>query len=165
MDTRLNIKKYIAVIIIAIIFFSCKSTYNYADLDNYYGLDFPEKKSIRKSKDDEDITFWINTYKQQVFYDCLFENYKNDSISNIMEKEDLFNPSDHIPFTFWPKMREIGKNAIRYMPENDYFVETEFNRRRKFISKTCLDYFASKELDSIAKSEYKFFKKMNYYEE
>jgi len=51
------------------------------------------------------------------------------------------------------------------MPENDYFVETEFNRRRKFISKTCLDYFASKELDSIAKSEYKVFKKMNYYEE
>jgi hypothetical protein len=165
MDIRLNIKKYVAMMIIATILFSCQPTYNYADLDNYYGLDFPEKKSIKKSKEDKDITFWINTYKQQVFYDCLFENYKNDSISKIMEKEDLFNPNDYIPLSFWPKMKEIGKNAIKYMPENGYFIETDFDRRRKYISKTCLNYFASKELDSIAKSEYKVFKKMNYYEE
>lgn len=49
------------------------------------------------------------------------------------------------------------------MPENNYFIETEEDEKKKYISKTCIDYFASREVDSIAKSEYKIFKKMNYY--
>lgn len=97
---------------------------------------------------------WIWEFKQGVFYDCLFENYKSDSIYKIMKKEDLFNPSDYIPFAYWEKMKTTEKNAISYMPENKYFIENEEDKKRKYISRTCLDYFTSRELDSIAKCEF-----------
>ncbi|WP_396176901.1 hypothetical protein [Flavobacterium sp.] len=162
MDTRIIIKFLITGIIILTLFFSCKSGSKYTDLDHYHGIDFPKKPSKKKDKEGE-LKFWINNYKQEVFYYCLFENYQNDSIMKMMGKEDLFNPNDYIPMPFWEKMKTLGKNAIQHMPENKYFIETEEDKKKKYISKTCLDYFASRELDSIAKNEYKIFKKMKYY--
>ena len=159
MVIRLKFKYLIVGIVIFALFFSCKSTRNRNDLNTYYGVDIVAAQRMRG---ENEADYWIRTYKQQVFYACLTQNLKN---SNVMGNEDLGNPSDFIPFPFWPKMREVAKNAIRYMPKNEFISDDPEDRKRNFISSTCLNYLMSRELDSIAKNEYKVFKKMNYYKE
>lgn len=39
---------------------------------------------------------WITAYKDAVFYSCIREGYKNDSIWFLMSKEDWFNPYDRM---------------------------------------------------------------------
>lgn len=160
MDIKLIIKFFIVGITIPTIFFSCKSVNKHADLNNYYGIDIT---AAEKMRGENEADYWIRTYKQQVFYNCLYYGYKDKSIYEMLGKEDLGNPSDFIPFPFWPKMDEVGKNALRYMEKNDFISDDPEDKKKNFISKTCLNYLVSRELDSIAKNEYKKFKKMNYY--
>lgn len=73
-----------------------------------------------------------------------------------MEKEDFVsNPSDIVSHVFTPKIDSVGKNVIRYMKKNEFISEYPEDKKLNFISGTCLNYYTSRELDSIAKNEYK----------
>ena len=104
----------------------------------------------------EDKKVWINTFKTEVFYECLKEGYKNDSIFKLMAKKDLFNSYDAIDFTTVDFARELGKKIIVKMPMPYIKIDIgeDEQKNKNFISYNCLNYFASKELDSIANSEY-----------
>ena len=104
----------------------------------------------------EDKKVWINTFKTEVFYECLKEGYKNDSIFKLMEKKDLFNSYDAIDFTTIDYARELGKHIIIKIPTPYIKIEVgnEYLKNKNFISYSCLNYYASKELDSIANIEY-----------
>jgi len=104
----------------------------------------------------EDKKVWINTFKSEVFYECLKEGYKNDTIFKLMEKKDLFNSYDAIDFTTIDFARELGKQIIIKMPAPYIKIEVgnEYLKNKNFISYNCLNYYSSKELDSIANSEY-----------
>ena len=104
----------------------------------------------------EDKKVWINTFKSEVFYECLKEGFKNDSIFKLMEKKDLFNSYDAIDFTAIDFARELGKQIIKKMPVPYIKIEVgnEYLKNKNFISYNCLNYYASKELDSIANIEY-----------
>ena len=43
----------------------------------------------------EDKNVWINTFKSEVFYSCIKEGIKNDSVFKIIKKKDLLNS------TYW----------------------------------------------------------------
>lgn len=105
----------------------------------------------------EDKKVWINTFKTEVFYECLKEGYENDSIFKLIAKKDLFNSYDAIDFTTIDFARELGKNIIVKMPKPYMKIDIGEDdlKNKDFISYNCLNYFASKELDSIATSEYK----------
>ena len=104
----------------------------------------------------EDKKVWINTFKTIAFNSCLKEGFKNDSIFKLMEKKDLFNSYDAIDFTAIDFARELGKQIIKKMPVPYIKIEVgnEYLKNKNFISYNCLNYYASKELDSIANIEY-----------
>ena len=73
-----------------------------------------------------------------------------------MESKDLFSPSDD----FDPRADSIrtllSKKVITHLPKPYLHVDDEKELIGKnFIISTCLSYYESKELDSIAKKLYK----------
>lgn len=132
-------KKIIRLIIMSFIILSCST----------------QKRDKFKYRN-EDKKVWINTFKSEVFYACLKEGYKNDTIFKLMEKKDLFNSYDAIDFTTIDYARELGKHIIIKIPTPYIKIEVgnEYLKNKNFISYSCLNYYASKELDSIANIEY-----------
>ncbi|MGV9002662.1 hypothetical protein [Flavobacterium sp.] len=129
-------KKFIFIVLV---FASCK---------NYNRDCFSYDESIKES--------WINSYKYEVCYGCLKEGIGNDSLRIILKKKDLFNKNLEIDFSTIDNARSIGKNIIINMPKPFIKIDEEQNdlKEKNFISYNCLKYYASKELDSIAKFEY-----------
>jgi hypothetical protein len=104
---------------------------------------------------------WINAYKYEVFYGCIKEGIGNDSLRIILGKKDLFSPYPDMDFSTIDDARKLGKQIIEKMPDAYIKIDKgeEHLKEKNFISNTCLMYYASRELDSIAKSEYKVLKK------
>ena len=129
-----------SIILLSLIILSC-STQN--------------RDNFKYRNDDKKV--WINTFKSEVFYECLREGFKNDTIFKLMSEKDLFNSYDAIDFTTIDFARELGKKIIIKMPAPYIKIDLgeEYLLKKNFISYNCLNYYASKELDSIANSEYK----------
>jgi len=104
---------------------------------------------------------WINSYKYEAFYTCINEGLKNDSLKIILSKEDLFTPYDGINFSPIDQARQLGQAVARKIPKP--FIKIEKGEEKlagkRYISFSCLNYFASRELDSIAKKQYEISKK------
>jgi hypothetical protein len=104
----------------------------------------------------EDKKVWINTFKSEVFYSCLNEGYQNDSLRKVFQNKDLFNLYDGFDINSIDFARKLGKQIIIKMPKPYIKIdigEDDLNNKN-FISYNCLNYYASKELDSIANIEY-----------
>ncbi|MGG7035926.1 MAG: hypothetical protein ACI7YS_12140 [Flavobacterium sp.] len=155
MDTKL-VKTTTSMLLLATLF-SCSPIEGTKKLNTYYGDKFFYPGSS-KNKPSPKIG-WVIAYKQKAFYQCLFQGYKNDSILKLIKKEDLFTTYDFIPFSTFDKIKSDSKKIIDNISPNEYFIEDEETKKRNYISSTCLCYFASRELDSIAKNEYKLFLK------
>lgn len=104
---------------------------------------------------------WINAYKYEAFYGCIKEGIGNDSLRIILEKKDLFNLNSDMDFSTIDNARKLGKKIIKNMPNAYIKIDKgeEHLKDKNFISNTCLMYYASRELDSVAESEYKISKK------
>lgn len=101
---------------------------------------------------------WINTYKAEVFYACIKEGFNNDSIIKLMSKKDYLNPYDEFYFSEIDSARILGKKIILNMPKvmQRHCDDCKGNEAIKnYVSINCLKYYASRELDSIAKAQYK----------
>ena len=100
---------------------------------------------------------WIDSYKYEAFYGCMKEGIGNDSLRMLLSDTDLFNKSTDITFALADNARARGKEIVRKMPNTIIKVEKgeEHLKNKKFISYNCLIYYASEELDVIAKAEYK----------
>jgi len=98
---------------------------------------------------------WITAYKQDVFYSCLQESYRNDSIFILMRKEDMFNGLGD--FSMIDRARLLGKRIANGILSRDYLIDADHINMKyppKPISATCLRFYESRELDSIARAEY-----------
>ncbi|RZJ66559.1 MAG: hypothetical protein EOO50_09305 [Flavobacterium sp.] len=104
---------------------------------------------------------WINSYKYEVFYGCIKEGLQNDSLRVILKNRDLFNPNLELDFSTIDQARQIGKEIVDNLPTPFIKIDQgdENLEGNKFISFACLNYYASKELDSIARIEYDMHKK------
>jgi hypothetical protein len=109
----------------------------------------------------EEKQSWINSYKYEAFYGCINEGLKNDSLKIILSNKDLFAPNLNIDFFTIDQARELGRDIAKNIPKPFIKIDKgeEKLASKKFISFSCLNYFASRELDSIAKNQYEFFKK------
>lgn len=103
---------------------------------------------------------WINSYKYEAFYGCIREGLGNDSLRIILSNKDLFRPNMDMDFVTVDKARAFGKVIAKAMPPPVIKVDRgeEELRNRNFISYSCLNYFASRELDSVARKEYEIYK-------
>ena len=130
--------KKIFLLLTSLIIFSC-STYQ------------RDKFSYRK----DDKKYWINNFKSEVFYECLKEGYQNDTIFKLIAKKDLFNTREYFEFDLIDSAKVLGKSIIIKMPTPYINLDESDLKNKNFISMSCLNYYASRELDSIAKKLYK----------
>jgi hypothetical protein len=118
-----------------------------------------KKEKFTYRNDDEKV--WINTFKTEVFYSCINEGFGNDSIIRVLKSKDLLNIYDGFPTNEIDKARVIGKKIISDMPKPYIKIDNDEShlKNKNFISYSCLNYYASRELDSIAKKAYKTYLK------
>lgn len=104
---------------------------------------------------------WINSYKYEVFCGCIREGIGNDSLRIILAKKDLFRPNMNMDFGTIEDARSLGKQLVQKLPTPFIKVDLgeESLRNKNFISYSCLTYYASRELDSIAREAYKVYAK------
>jgi hypothetical protein len=106
-----------------------------------------------------DQNFYIKRFRDNTFYKCLKYGYGdslNFEIGKLMAKKDLFSPSDE-PFTKEEESIQdsLAKKIIKNLPKPYILVEDENSIKDKnFIISTCLSYYESKELNTIAKKFY-----------
>jgi hypothetical protein len=148
-------KTVVTMVLLTTLFLSCSSIKGTKKLNTYYGDVFFYPGSLKIKPGPRNG--WVEDYKQNSFYQCLSQGYKNDSIFKLIHKEDIFLESP-LPMSLWPKVRMDSKKIIDSLPETEYYND-ETDKHKRHILETCLCYFASRELDSIAKEEYKLFKK------
>lgn len=100
---------------------------------------------------------WINSYKYEAFYGCMQAGLGNDSLKIILQSKDLFSPNMDMTFVTIDEARLLGKTIVTNMPPAHIKIDTgeEALRKKNYISYVCLNYYASRELDSIAREKYK----------
>lgn len=135
--TKRNLKSITATIVSfsAIIIYGCSSPK--ADRFSYYHSEEP----------------WIDAFKDKAFIACLNESYKNDSIFKLIEKEDAFNPYDGLSLEALKLANRIGENVAKNIPPPAMCEGC--TEGQNYYMATCLHYYKSYVLDSIARAEYK----------
>lgn len=142
-------KKIIIIGILFCIFSSC-GTYKRSKFEYQFG----EKRAE-----------WINMYKTEMFFTCLRKSYENPAIFNLIAKEDLQVPYEPI-LSEYDKINLLSTKIIKNIPKPIYpnwddctEKEKQEQLKKNYFCATCLNYYASSELDSIAKKAYKNFLK------
>jgi hypothetical protein len=96
---------------------------------------------------------WIDAFKDQVFFSAIKESYKADSVFKLIQKRDSLNPYDGLSLEAIKKAKFLGEQLIQNMPP-PVMCEACENDMNYYLANS-LHYYISKELDSIAKSEFK----------
>ena len=100
---------------------------------------------------------WINAYKDVAFYNCFMEGHQNDTIlRNLIQKRDVQNPYEAIYNEDIKKAAQFGRKIAKGIPIATLGCE-ECHNGEKYITANCLHYYKSRELDSIARAEFKKF--------
>jgi hypothetical protein len=111
------------------------------------------------SEKTKELDFFVKLFKDRVFFKCLNYGYGNDlyfNVTTLMASKDLFNSSDSENFLDKKLIDSLAKRLILNLPPPSVHVEDlKTISDKNFIVSTALSYYESKELDSIAKSEYK----------
>lgn len=104
---------------------------------------------------------WINMYKTDFFFTCLRKGYKTDTIFKLIAQKDLLVPYEPILFHY-SKIDTLANRIINNIPKPIYphcddctEVEEKESLKKNYICASCLNYYASRDLDSIAKKAYK----------
>ena len=96
---------------------------------------------------------WIDAFKDQVFFSAIKESYKTDNVFKLIQKRDALNPYDGLNLEAIRKAKFIGEQLVQNMPPPTMCEGCE-NDMNYYLANS-LHYYNSKELDSIAKSEFK----------
>jgi hypothetical protein len=104
---------------------------------------------------------WINMYKTQFFFDCLRKGYKDDAFFNSIAKRDLLVPYEPI-LSYYGRIDTLASKVIMNMPRPIYphcddcsEEEEQEDLKKNYICASCLNYYASREFDSIVKKAYR----------
>lgn len=151
MDIKLKFMKKVFVLITVVFISSC-STYKRTKFEYNLG----------KEKNE-----WINNYKTEFFLKCIKKAYKNDSIFKLIVKQDLLylyepsaNQNNQIDSLSTIIIKNIPKPIFQHCDDCTIKEEKEELQKNYFCA-SCLNFYASRELDSLAKKEYKKYLKNN----
>ena len=123
---------------------------------------FASCKTIRNNRYDtpRETTAFINAFKDHVFFKCFAESYpavSRDSIFKILSKFELYNPNEDFRDYVFAHKNLIDSLGIS-IPKNlapFWHRDGEENKGKNVYIASCLHYYASSQLDSIAKAAYK----------
>lgn len=122
----------------------------------FFGVSACSLQNTRKYKKQKENYFMI-TYKQMAFNGCIRKGYKNDTIFQLMAKEDLFCSIEGVDFDYLQRAHQLGENVGKNIPKPFIKIEEEEDKNKKLICQSCLLFYTSKELQTSAKKEYKSF--------
>lgn len=111
-------------------------------------------KKNQTSTDKQQET-WVTLFKEEVFVECLKESYQNDTIFKLIRKKDISGSDDFIVWiTEIEIARKLGREFALNIPDPEYKFD-DYKIGQKYYMSSCLRYYASRELDSIAHVEYR----------
>jgi hypothetical protein len=102
---------------------------------------------------------WKNNFKTEFFLKCLQKGIKNDTLTKVLTSKDLLYYNAN-PLEFQHHWADslataiIQNQPVPIFPNCDDCEESKEVKKR-FICGNCLNYYASRELDSIAEVAYK----------
>lgn len=146
MDLKIKkMKSIIVIIVLCCVFTSC-ATHKSDKFEYHFG-----------KVDNE----WIKMYKTEFFLSCLRKGYQDDEIFKLIAKKDLLVPYEPILFHY-DQIDSLAGNVIKNMPKpifphcDDCTEEEELaDLKKNYVCASCLNYYASRELNLIAKRAYK----------
>ena len=95
-------------------------------------------------------------FKKRVFYECLKISFENKEIFKQIREEDFFDTSNYLTFKALDKAKELALECQKRIPKWQAKCDTcKVKVYKKPIFSYCLEYFKSKELDSITNSVFK----------
>lgn len=100
---------------------------------------------------------WTDQFKAAIFLACIKESYKGDSIYEQMGQRDIFFANDAFHGQLG-LINELGEHFVKKIPLPKRPCP-ECKKEDRYFLANCLKYYESRELDSIAKAEYKTFLK------
>lgn len=101
---------------------------------------------------------WIDDFKDQVFFECLRQSYKSDTIFKLIEQKDAFNPYDGLSIEALQKAKQLARDFVKNMPPATC---EGCGEGVNYYMANSLHYCNSKDLDLIAQEEYKKYVKKN----
>lgn len=130
-------KTLLIVIAILAALTSCKIKYKYPKFDYVKNTE---------------VNPCITAFKDRVFLSILRESFKGTDAVKEMNKKDVGNPFDGIysPELF-RKIDSIGQDFVRKMPSP--VLCDECTKEQNYFIAQALHFYASSDLDSIAKAE------------
>lgn len=106
------------------------------------------ERALKKNQEDGFVHF----YKVQSFCSCIRQAYENKQITELMQKEDLLGSYDELANQLFQKQIDsLAKNVAQGIKKETY----EDFEGKKRIAETCLTFYTSKKLDSLAHVTYK----------
>jgi hypothetical protein len=123
-------------------------------------------KELREERKQWDFDNWESEYKDRAFCLCVIKGYENPEIERVLKENDhsFYNPLGIAIFdkSLKPiidvevkKIRLDSINSINSYPED---LKVLYQKRRVFD--LCLQFYKSRELDSLTKKEKKNWKKI-----
>ena len=104
---------------------------------------------------------WIDTYKTSAFWSCFRESYSNDTLVSIIGKKDFIYQYEIIAdWDILDESQNLGKKTAKDIKKPEIYPKFEEGNKEEFFKKNyflknCLNYYTSRELDSIANKAYK----------
>lgn len=129
-------KKYVLIILCFSFLLSCKTSSKF------------NRNEISTDKEKKE---WIFAFKAQVFYECL----KNNNVMIEKDASPSLNSQVLGDYNVLSKTNAIGKNYSKIINDRATWLKGGDLEGYKAITNGCLSFFESKELDSIANSEYR----------
>src|SRR5690606_30246325 len=123
-------------------------------------------KELREERKQWDFNNWASEYKDRAFCLCVIKGYENIEIEKVLKENDhsFYSPLGMAIFdkSLKPiiaeevkKIRLDSINSINSYPED---LKALYQKRQVF--NFCLQFYKSRELDSLAKKEKKNWKKI-----
>lgn len=109
--------------------------------------------TYQKNDYNKDNNSWIASFQDNVFFWSLKESMQNDTIFQMLEIKNVYNPNGALSVDEINEARGIAKEFIKNMPKPVVCENCEEDKY--YYMANCLHYYASCELEFIAKEAYK----------
>ncbi|RZJ53263.1 MAG: hypothetical protein EOO44_09100 [Flavobacterium sp.] len=96
---------------------------------------------------------WVTAFKDNVFFASLKGSYQKDTIFQLIEKKDAFNPYDGLTIDDLNETIKLANEFVKNIPEPAMCENCK--ERENYYVANCLHYYESCELDWIAKEAYR----------
>ncbi len=126
-----------------------------------------QQKLLREERKSWEFNNWKNNFKDRALCLCMIEGYENKDIKEYIKKYDKSYFSGIGIAVFDPALKPVIEREVTKMRTDsiESIIKVPEHIVGKRIFEHCLEFYKSKRLDSIAKSQMVEWKKINNLQE